>query len=78
MPKKNKGSQKHRIERKLRGTNKTLTVAQAKQMGIMSLRARLTEMRDNGLVVNSVVTKDRTRKYSIAEKDVFGNTTYIY
>jgi hypothetical protein len=70
-----KTSQNKFLETYLRGTNRTLTSAQAETLyGIRNLRARVSELRDIGLNVKTVPTKTTGRvAYKVTRRDVFGN-----
>jgi len=61
------------LEQYLRGTGKELSAAQAREtFGIQNLRARMTDLRQNGLKVRkSVNTKGKTA-YAVSRRDVFG------
>jgi Helix-turn-helix domain len=63
------------LEKYLRGTNRTLTEAQASALfGIQNLRARVCELRDIGLNVKTVPTKTTRRSaYRISRRDVYGS-----
>ena len=67
-------SQNKFLETYLRGTNRTLTAAQAETLfGIRNLSARVSELRDLGLNVKTVPTKTTTRAaYKMSRRDVFG------
>jgi hypothetical protein len=67
------------LETYLRGTNRTLTSAQAAAtFGVQNLRARISEMRQNGLVVRKTTnTKGRTA-YAVSRRDVFGDQFRLY
>ena len=57
----------------LRGTGKTITEKQAaSQFNIKNLRARMTELRQAGLRVNTTKTRDGRNKYGISSRDVWG------
>lgn len=59
---------------KLRGTNRTLTAREAQNLyGIKNLRARMTELRDAGLRVNTTRSANGTTRYGISARDVFGS-----
>ena len=62
------------LETYLRGTTRTLTSAQAESLfGIQNLSARVSELRDLGLNVQTVPTKTTTRAaYRMSRRDVFG------
>ena len=61
------------LETHLRGTNREMSAAQARETyGIQNLRARMTELRQVGLTVRKGVnTKGRTT-YAVSRRDVFG------
>jgi len=63
------------LETYLRGTDQTLTTAQASSLfGIQSLRGRLSEMRALGLNVQRVPTKTTGKSaYRISRRDIFGS-----
>jgi hypothetical protein len=63
------------LEKYLRGTNRTLTEAQAASLfGIQNLRARVSELRDVGLNVQTVPTKTTTRSaYRVSRRDIYGS-----
>lgn len=69
-----RSTQNRFLETYLRGTDQTLTSAQASAtFGIQSLRARLSEMRAVGLNVQRVPTKTTGKSaYRISRRDVFG------
>ena len=69
-----KTTQNKFLETYLRGTDQTLTSAQAASLfNIQNLRARLSEMRALGLNVRRVPTKTTGRSaYRISRRDVFG------
>ena len=62
------------LETYLRGTTRTLTSAQAESLyGIQNLSARISELRDLGLNVQTIPTKTTTRAaYRMSRRDVFG------
>jgi len=59
----------------LRGTGRSLTAAQARATyGIQNIRARMTELRQKGLVVRTKVMNEHGRvAYSISARDVVGS-----
>ena len=62
------------LEKHLRGTGRTLSVAQAKaNYGIMKLSARICEMRDAGLVVYTETNSTGNTAYRISARDVNGS-----
>ena len=67
-------NQKQFLETYLRGTGRTLSVAQAKaNYGIEKLSARISEMRDAGLVVYTEVNSKGNTAYRIVARDVKGS-----
>lgn len=69
-----KTTQNKFLEGYLRGTTRTLTAVQAEALfGIQNLSARISELRDLGLNVQTVPTKTTSRSaYRISRRDVFG------
>lgn len=66
-------NQKQFLETYLRGTGRTLSVAQAKaNYGIEKLSARISEMRDAGLVAYTDVNSTGNTTYRIVARDVNG------
>lgn len=59
----------------LRGTNRSLTVRQARSLfGIQNLRARISELRNLDLVVRTSKTSNgRSNKYQISSRDLWGS-----
>ena len=61
------------LETHLRGTTRTLTSAQARSLfGIQNLSARVSELRDLGLNVQTVPTKTARAAYRMSRRDVYG------
>ena len=60
----------------LRGTGKSITKSQALQYGIKQLPARMSELRELGLRVNTCKKNDETQ-YSISARDIFGSRSKI-
>lgn len=62
------------LEEHLRGTNRTLTSDQARALyGIKNLRARVYDLRQIGLNVQTMPTKTTTRAaYKVSRRDIFG------
>jgi hypothetical protein len=57
----------------LRGTNRSLTEAQARSLfNIKNLRARMSELRQMGLRVRTEQTQDGRTRYSVSRRDVAG------
>ena len=66
--------QKQFLYEHLRGTGRTITADKAaKKYGIKNLRARMSELRDAGLQVNTKATKNGTVAYSVSARDVNGS-----
>lgn len=58
----------------LRGTNRSLTAKQARALfGIHNLRARISEIRDLGLVVRTEKSNSGSNKYTISARDRWGS-----
>jgi len=58
----------------LRGTNRSLTAREAEsKFGILNLRARVTEMRQSGLVVRTRKTDSGLTRYFVSARDVWGS-----
>ena len=67
------------LEKHLRGTGRTLSVAQAKaNYGIMKLSARICEMRDAGLVVYTETNSTGNTAYRISARDVNGSRARMF
>ena len=62
------------LETYLRGTNRTLTAAQAESLyGVKNLTARISELRSLGLNIQTIPTKTTSRsQYRMSRRDVFG------
>ncbi len=74
-----KTNQKAFLETYLRGTGKTLTAADANaRFGITQLPARLSEMRDAGLVVKTSKATTGKTKYSVVSRDVNGSRAKVF
>jgi hypothetical protein len=69
-----KNTQNKFLETYLRGTTRTLTAKQAESLfGIQNLSARVSELRDLGLNVQTIPTKTTRRAaYKMSRRDVFG------
>jgi hypothetical protein len=71
-------TQKQFLVNHLRGTGVELTAAQAQATyGIKNLRARMTEIRQAGLVVRTRVNYRGANAYSISSRDVTGSRAAI-
>jgi hypothetical protein len=63
----------------LRGTSRSLTSRQARSyFGILNLRARISELRQLGLQVNTDKTTDGRTKYWISSRDVWGSKARLF
>jgi len=62
----------------LRGTGKTISAAQAETTyGIQNLRARMTELRNAGLVVRTHKNSVGRNAYSISARDITGSRANV-
>jgi hypothetical protein len=67
------------LERYLRGTNKTLSVAQAQaNYGIEKLTARISEMRAAGLNVKTITNSSGNTAYKISARDFTGSRAKMF
>jgi len=67
------------LERYLRGTNKTLSVAQAQaNYGIEKLTARIAEMRAAGLNVKTITNTSGNTAYKISARDLTGSRAKMF
>ena len=67
------------LERYLRGTNKTLSVAQAQaNYGIEKLTARISELRAAGLNVKTITNTNGNTAYKISARDVTGSRAKMF
>jgi len=67
------------LERYLRGTNKTLSVAQAQaNYGIEKLTARISEMRAAGLNVQTITNTSGNTAYRISARDLNGSRAKMF
>jgi len=68
------GSQTAFLENYLRGTNRTITAADAQaRFGIQNLSARISELRDAGLRVNTETSTTGKARYRVSARDVTGS-----
>lgn len=74
-----KTTQNKFLETYLRGTDQTLTSAQARSLfGIQNLSARVSELRDLGLNVQTIPTKTTSRAaYRMSRRDVTGSQARV-
>ena len=63
-------TQKSILEKMLRGTGTGITHKQAKTLGINNLRARLHEMKQDGLIIRTVHESTGENMYYISRADV--------
>ena len=67
------------LERYLRGTNKTLSVAQAQaNYGIEKLTARISELRAAGLNVQTITNTSGNTAYRMSARDVNGSRAKMF
>jgi hypothetical protein len=74
-----KTTQKQFLESYLRGTDRSLTSRQADSLyGIKNLRARITELRQSGLVVRKDKTQEGLTKYMVSARDLSGSRARMF
>lgn len=74
-----KTSQKEFLEGYLRGTDRSLSSAQAAATyGIMNLRARMTEFRHAGLRVRKHKNTEGRAQYAVSARDINGERKQIF
>ena len=67
------------LERYLRGTNNTLSVAQAQaNYGIAKLTARISELRAAGLNVKTITNTSGNTAYKISARDLTGSRAMMF
>lgn len=67
------------LEAHLRGTGRSMSAAQAESLyGICNLRARISEMRLNGLRIRKSVNTQGRTSYAISRRDIFGYQGKIF
>ena len=67
------------LEQYLRGTGKTLSERQAvATYGIKNLRARMTDLRNAGLVVRTAENTQGRTIYSVSARDINGSRAYAF
>lgn len=67
------------LEQHLRGTGRSLSAAQARAtFGIQNLRARMTDMRNAGLVVKTEVNTAGKTAYRIVARDAQGKRSKVF
>jgi hypothetical protein len=67
------------LERYLRGTNKTLSIAQAQaNYGIEKLTARISELRAAGLNVKTIINTSGNTAYRISARDLTGSRAMMF
>lgn len=74
-----KTTQKQFLEQYLRGTDRSLTSRQADSLfGIKNLRARITELRQSGLIVRKDRTQEGFTKYMVSARDLSGSRARMF
>ena len=74
-----KTSQVAFLERYLRGTGREMSAAQAEATyGIKNIRARMTDMRQAGLVVRKGRNTEGRTTYSVSRRDVEGWQNHLF
>ena len=74
-----KTSQNEFLEDYLRGTDRTLSTAQAEATyGIKNLRARMTDFRHNGLKVRRDVNTVGRTTYKVSARDESGSRAHVF
>jgi len=72
-------NQKSFLETYLRGTNRTISVSQAKaNYGIEKLTARIAELRAAGLNVQTVVNSSGNTAYRMSARDLTGSRAKMF
>ncbi len=72
-------TQKTFLERHLRGTDRSLSVVQARETyGIQNLRARMSEFRSAGMVVRKFKNTTGRWAYTVSRRDVAGVQSKIF
>jgi flagellar hook assembly protein FlgD len=67
------------LEKHLRGTGRTISVAQAQaNYGIAKLTARISELRSAGLVVKTIKNSSGNTAYRISARDVNGSRAKMF
>ena len=67
------------LEKHLRGTGRTISVAQAQaNYGIAKLTARISELRSAGLVVKTITNTSGNTAYKISARDVNGSRAKMF
>ena len=67
------------LETHLRGTNRALSAAQARETyGIKNLRARISDLRQAGLRVRKSTNTRGLTTYAISRRDVFGDQFRLF
>ncbi len=67
------------LENHLRGTERTLSEAQARATyGIMNLRARMSDLRAAGLKVRVSKNTEGRAAYAVSARDVYGSRAAIF
>ena len=71
--------QKVFLEDHLRGTGRTMTEAQARATyGIQNLRARMSELRQAGMIVRVEKNTEGRARYAVSARDTHGSRAKIF
>jgi hypothetical protein len=74
-----KSNQTAFLETYLRGNGRTITAADAKaRFGIQNLSARMSELRDLGLVVRVDTATTGKARYAVSARDMFGSRAKVF
>lgn len=67
------------LENYLRGSNRTLSEAQANALyGIQNLRARITDLRQAGLIVRRAKNTEGRAKYAVSARNTDGSKARVF
>lgn len=67
------------LESYLRGTGRTLTEAEARaRFGIQNLRARMSELRQAGLIVRVERATTGRARYAVSSRDYYGGRARVF
>jgi hypothetical protein len=67
------------LESNLRGTGRSLSAAQATALyGIQNIRARMTELRQAGLMVRTSKNTEGRTAYAVSARNVVGSRAYTF
>ena len=72
-------TQNEKLELYLRGTGKEINSKQAEVLfGIKNLRARMTDFRQNYLIVRKRKSKTGSTMYSVSRRDILGFQSKVF